>query len=498
MALPCMTVRYLSGDAIELDHCQTFFDVKLELARRHDRLLPEVVIVRPTHAAASTQPPSPAKDQPPPLDTWPTTPSTVDEQGPRGTVTDDQPAPITPPHPAGPLQPAPQQDAMAAHHHVTSVCHTPSPPTRDIPRSDVGKPRQRSPNGSNGGNPSLNQCRDAATVGEVAAHLGQESNAAAAAVGDDQESPVLRDADSLTTSGLREVYVILLELTSPLRSEEAWMTALMAHAGINDLDGIARAIRRIHEDALTCDASSAHSTTKDVSKHASPPVLDKCVSTGAEASQTPYAENDGGAKRGVMDDMKSMSGVPSLVVTDAQKNAIVTRALLRYMYGPQVHTAIVRLLLDKRAEADGPVGVHWATPLRLAARRGENASVRIMLAAPGTKVNRIDEDGFPPLYWAVLGGSAAVVETLLKTKAKVNITWNHGSTALHEAVIRNSCPVAETLVRHDADINMSDRQGQSPLVNAIESFNHGMAQTLLGGMCHGVTGRILRKNDLSE
>eukprot|EP00397_Hematodinium_sp_SG-2012_P040898 GEMP01044911.1.p1 GENE.GEMP01044911.1~~GEMP01044911.1.p1 ORF type:complete len:452 (+),score=133.71 GEMP01044911.1:90-1445(+) len=451
MALPCMTVRYLSGDAIELDHCQTFFDVKLELARRHDRLLPEVVIVRPTHAAASTQPPSPAKDQPPPLDTWPTTPSTVDEQGPRGTVTDDQPAPITPPHPAGPLQPAPQQDAMAAHHHVTSVCHTPSPPTRDIPRSDVGKPRQRSPNGSNGGNPSLNQCRDAATVGEVAAHLGQESNAAAAAVGDDQESPVLRDADSLTTSGLREVYVILLELTSPLRSEEAWMTALMAHAGINDLDGIARAIRRIHEDALTCDASSAHSTTKDVSKHASPPVLDKCVSTGAEASQTPYAENDGGAKRGVMD-----------------------------------------------AEADGPVGVHWATPLRLAARRGENASVRIMLAAPGTKVNRIDEDGFPPLYWAVLGGSAAVVETLLKTKAKVNITWNHGSTALHEAVIRNSCPVAETLVRHDADINMSDRQGQSPLVNAIESFNHGMAQTLLGGMCHGVTGRILRKNDLSE
>eukprot|EP00397_Hematodinium_sp_SG-2012_P018305 GEMP01018748.1.p1 GENE.GEMP01018748.1~~GEMP01018748.1.p1 ORF type:complete len:383 (-),score=110.71 GEMP01018748.1:1495-2643(-) len=323
MALPCMTVRYLSGDAIELDHCQTFFDVKLELARRHDRLLPEVVIVRPTHAAASTQPPSPAKDQPPPLDTWPTTPSTVDEQGPRGTVTDDQPAPITPPHPAGPLQPAPQQDAMAAHHHVTSVCHTPSPPTRDIPRSDVGKPRQRSPNGSNGGNPSLNQCRDAATVGEVAAHLGQESNAAAAAVGDDQESPVLRDADSLTTSGLREVYVILLELTSPLRSEEAWMTALMAHAGINDLDGIARAIRRIHEDALTCDASSAHSTTKDVSKHASPPVLDKCVSTGAEASQTPYAENDGGAKRGVMDDMKSMSNARARIFR-RRKNRVVS------------------------------------------------------------------------------------------------------------------------------------------------------------------------------
>ena len=76
------------------------------------------------------------------------------------------------------------------------------------------------------------------------------------------------------------------------------------------------------------------------------------------------------------------------------------------------------------------------TPLFDAARNGEEAMLRCLLAA-GADVNAADEDGFSALYSAALGGKTEVMKYLIAAGAKTNKEALDGMTELHIASALN-------------------------------------------------------------
>ena len=68
--------------------------------------------------------------------------------------------------------------------------------------------------------------------------------------------------------------------------------------------------------------------------------------------------------------------------------------------------------------------------------------------AAGTDVNAKDEDGYTPLYSAVLGGRKEIAELLIAKGADVNTKTNDGKTALDWAVGRGYVKIADLLRKH--------------------------------------------------
>ncbi|KAI9183492.1 hypothetical protein H9P43_004410 [Blastocladiella emersonii ATCC 22665] len=126
-----------------------------------------------------------------------------------------------------------------------------------------------------------------------------------------------------------------------------------------------------------------------------------------------------------------------------------------------------------------PHPVSRLTPLHLAATRGYDAVVHVLLEN-GAIVDLADPDLETALHKAAFNGNVFVVEKLLHARANLNAKDRGGWTPLHVAVARNHHEIAHLLLNHPAiDVNAVNAAGTSPLMLACAKGNSLLIKVLL-------------------
>lgn len=127
----------------------------------------------------------------------------------------------------------------------------------------------------------------------------------------------------------------------------------------------------------------------------------------------------------------------------------------------------------------------WLGPLHLAAAKGHDRIVRVLLKrqSPDCQINGPDSDGMTALMHAIKAGFDDVAQSLLDAGAGVDQADNQGRTALHWAVLRRRETLLRQLLEHGvimgADLNVYNNEGQTPLHSAIDGgFELGVQMLL--------------------
>ena len=101
-----------------------------------------------------------------------------------------------------------------------------------------------------------------------------------------------------------------------------------------------------------------------------------------------------------------------------------------------------------------------------AAKSGDVATVKVLLASDPSLIEARDTDGSTPLHCSVWKGQEAVVELLVKAGANVNAVNQNGhwgTTPLHAAAHANQAKIAKLLLDHGADVKAKDMEGRTPM-----------------------------------
>jgi uncharacterized protein len=181
---------------------------------------------------------------------------------------------------------------------------------------------------------------------------------------------------------------------------------------------------------------------------------------------------------GANPDLSDESGFTALhyAALDAGGGGIV-QTLLAHRANPNPRTT-----KDSREYVYAGVNLTGATPLFLAASRGNVQTVRALLAG-GADPLMTTEKGTAPLHVATWGGSPYagdwtedekknlldVTKLLVEKGADVNSVGEHRWTPLHGAAYKGVDAVVQFLVEHGARIDVFDEYGQTPLsiANAV-------------------------------
>ena len=127
-------------------------------------------------------------------------------------------------------------------------------------------------------------------------------------------------------------------------------------------------------------------------------------------------------------------------------------------------------------------GRGWLGPLHLAASRGHDRIVRMLLKRHRS-VNEPDSDGLTALMHAVQGGFEDVTRSLLDAGAAVDDADRHGRTPMHWAVLRRRETLLRQLLEHGAaagaNLDAYDEAGRTPLHCAIDGGFEAGVQVLL-------------------
>src|SRR6266446_1033369 len=101
-----------------------------------------------------------------------------------------------------------------------------------------------------------------------------------------------------------------------------------------------------------------------------------------------------------------------------------------------------------------------------AARNGQVARLKDLLAGDPTLIDARDKDGSTPLHCATWKGQSKVVALLIEASADVNAHNNNdhwGTTPLHAAAHANQAAIAQLLIDNGADLNAQDNEGRTPM-----------------------------------
>ncbi|UCH62364.1 MAG: ankyrin repeat domain-containing protein [Fidelibacterota bacterium] len=165
--------------------------------------------------------------------------------------------------------------------------------------------------------------------------------------------------------------------------------------------------------------------------------------------------------------------------TEAINKAFITAA-------KEGHLESLRILLDSGAEVDkvGGEALLKAAISNTSGNDRELSEIVDFLLKQGADVNAKDEDGWVPLHYAALRGSAAVVRNLLDAGAEVNercecLNDKRGWTPLLLALDNGYDEVAKTLLATGADVNAKQNRGRTALMYAVDRFDKGLIQALL-------------------
>ncbi|HXD18149.1 MAG TPA: ankyrin repeat domain-containing protein [Vicinamibacterales bacterium] len=179
-----------------------------------------------------------------------------------------------------------------------------------------------------------------------------------------------------------------------------------------------------------------------------------------------------------------------------ERGADIVRTLLTHGARPNPRTT-----KDSREYVYAGVNLTGATPLFLAASRGNVEDVRALLAG-GADPFMTTEKGTLPLHVASWGGSPyagdwtedekknllEVTRLLVERGSDVNSTGEHGWTALHGAAYKGVDAVVQFLVDRGARLEVFDEYGQTPLSIANAVITPGSKDA------YYQSSRVLRKS----
>ena len=103
-----------------------------------------------------------------------------------------------------------------------------------------------------------------------------------------------------------------------------------------------------------------------------------------------------------------------------------------------------------------------------AAKHGDVAAIKALLATDPSLINARDTDGSTPLHCATWKGHTEAAECLIKAGADVNAENENehwGTTPLHAAAHANQVKIAHLLLDHGANTKAKDTEGRTPLIH---------------------------------
>lgn len=104
-----------------------------------------------------------------------------------------------------------------------------------------------------------------------------------------------------------------------------------------------------------------------------------------------------------------------------------------------------------------------------ACKNGQKAVVNTLLKRGDINVNKRDENGYSPLYYACKEGMRDIVKILLENGADASLASNISVTPLHGAVQGGNIQIIQMLLNAGADINAADEAGRNVLMYGIQS-----------------------------
>jgi hypothetical protein len=105
----------------------------------------------------------------------------------------------------------------------------------------------------------------------------------------------------------------------------------------------------------------------------------------------------------------------------------------------------------------------WISALHIAAQRGHEQIIQVLLQSGNMDVNQQDSDGRTPLLHAVMQNRELVVRLLLKQGARIGILDCDGRSGIHWAVLRRNLSMLQLLLKH--------REEYEPML-AIDSYDN--------------------------
>ncbi|KAL4955003.1 ankyrin repeat-containing domain protein [Aspergillus filifer] len=127
-------------------------------------------------------------------------------------------------------------------------------------------------------------------------------------------------------------------------------------------------------------------------------------------------------------------------------------------------------------------GNGWLSTMHIAAQKGHERILQVLLQQGNMDPNSSDSDGRTPLFYAAIGGHTSAVQLLLSHGSRISHLDNDRRTVLHWVSQYRRLEVLRTLLEHwsqherDAcDINAYDDYGWNPLHLAVErGFEEGV------------------------
>ncbi|KAF2971905.1 hypothetical protein GQX73_g1747 [Xylaria multiplex] len=140
---------------------------------------------------------------------------------------------------------------------------------------------------------------------------------------------------------------------------------------------------------------------------------------------------------------------------------------------------------DTVTQSEDSGGPGWQTPLHIAASRGHDRIIRILLQHQ-PDCNERDSDGLTPLFHACMGAYEHIATLLLDHGARLDDKDNQGRTVLHLTVLRRQEALLMALLQHSASnsvfINSYDGEGRTALHIAVDmGFETGVRALLEQG-----------------
>lgn len=130
----------------------------------------------------------------------------------------------------------------------------------------------------------------------------------------------------------------------------------------------------------------------------------------------------------------------------------------------------------------------WIGTLHIAAQKGHERIVRVLLLQGNIDANSQDSDGRTPLIHAAIENHDSVVLLLLSHGAQIGVYDCDGRSALHWAVLHRRLEILKQLLEHRAkyetglDIDVYDNYGWTPLHMSVDrAFEAGILMLLQEG-----------------